>query len=186
MVDYDQYEGSAKQVSWAASIMRDFAKHKLTPNKLSLDDLICLGLTDASMIIDNKESLSKGDSSVVTEDLAPQWLKSVNVDEYTTFLLEKSRSPSKGGNTSALHSHRLVIDDDEYFFKGRGAKKWIYKSDTCSFSYYVKGGRKQVIKGTIVTIDKAGNKIMRGDQRAKNVLRTASQRLPCSRREARD
>lgn len=43
-----------------------------------------------------------------------------------------------------------------------------------------------VIKGTIVTHDKQGKEQVRGDRRAKNVLRSASQRLPCSRRKARD
>ncbi len=65
-------------------------------------------------------------------------------------------------------------------------KKWIFKSDNYAFAYYSKDCRNQIIKGTIVTYDKSGIEQIRGDRRAKNVLRTASQRLPCSRREARN
>ncbi|HCE2818463.1 TPA: hypothetical protein NGV42_004574 [Vibrio parahaemolyticus] len=185
MYDDEIYEGSPKQVSWAKSIMRDYLKN-IDPSNLSLNDMFCLGLTDASLIIDNRDSLSKEQSGALANNLKVEWMESSQIEEYTTFLLEKYRSPSKGGNTSALHSHRLVVNGAEYYFKARGAKKWIFKSDTFTFAFYVKDGRNMIIKGTIVTHDKYGKDQVRGDRRAKNVLRTASQRLPCSRREARN
>ncbi|WP_429116007.1 hypothetical protein [Aeromonas veronii] len=185
MYNYEVYEGSPKQVSWAKSIMADFLKN-IDPSNLSLDDVFCLGLTNASLIIDHRDSLSKGVSGDIAKNLYVEWVESRKIDEYTTFLLEKHRPPSKGGNTSALHSHRVVVDGTEYYFKARGARKWIFKSDIVSFAYYKENGRNLVIKGTIVTHDKIGNEITRGDRRAKNVLRSSSQRLPCSRREAKD
>ncbi len=67
MYDNDEYEGSPKQVSWAKSIMRDYLKN-IEPSNLSLDDKFCRGLTDASLIIDNRDSLSKGESGVIAKN----------------------------------------------------------------------------------------------------------------------
>jgi hypothetical protein len=109
------------------------------------------------------------------------------VDSYDTYLVEKYRSPSKGGNTKALHSHVLVIDGIRYSFLALGSKKWVYKSDKVSFNFEVaKGVYNNIVKSSVVVIDKNGKEVVRGNRGYKQTLRTASQRLPCSRREARD
>lgn len=108
------------------------------------------------------------------------------VDNYSVFLRENYRPPSRGGNTRALHSHVLSIDNEKYSFLGLGSQQWVHKTDTVSFDFEVKDGHKNVIKETLITIDSAGNQIMRGNRGFKRQLRTADARLPASRREQRD
>lgn len=103
MYDYEVYEGSPKQVSWAKSIMADFLKN-IDPSNLSLDDVFCLGLTNASLIIDHRDSLSKGESGDVAKNLHIEWVESGQIDEYTTFLIEKHRPPARGGGTRLLYT----------------------------------------------------------------------------------
>lgn len=184
MISYDQLEGSPKQVKWAYSILTRFFKN-LDMDNVNSDDLICLGCTNSSLIIDYRDYISKGDPSAFVDAIGAKWIDLSKVDDYTTILIEKYRSPSKGGNTSAMHSHKLLIDGKEYFFKARGSKKWVYKSDKCIFAWYSENNRNQILKETLKSYDKQGNFITRGDRRAKNALRTTEQRLPCSRREAR-
>jgi len=185
MISYDQLEGTPKQVKWAYSILKSFLQ-KLDLNNVTGDDLICLGCAKSGLIIDYRDLISVGNSAAFVNAIGARWIDLSKVDEYTTILIEKYRSPSKGGNTSALHSHRLVIEGKEYFFKARGAKKWVYKTDKCIFAWYLENDRNQILKETLEAYDKNKKFVARGDRRAKNVLRTADQRLPCSRREARD
>ncbi len=98
----------------------------------------------------------------------------VTPDEYTSILFEHSRPPSRGGNTSALHLHRMKIDGEWYTFFSRGSKKLVFKNDTVSFRYILTPeGYRNVIKHTIVTHDAKGARQYRGDRRYKKTLRTA-------------
>lgn len=111
-------------------------------------------------------------------------------ESYFTYLYEPSRTPSKGGNTSALHLHYMIVDGKEYSFFARGTKKFAYKGELVSFRFTKKKtGEKEynnVDMQSIFSIDKNGMKHIRGDRTYKKVLRTATQRAPVSRREWRD
>lgn len=108
-------------------------------------------------------------------------------DDYQAYLQEPHRAPSRGGNTSALHSHVLVIAGEKYSFLARGSKKWVYKSDRVSFEYIIKDGKyRNIVKSTVETIDKDGIAVVRGDRTWKQTLRSTPSRMPASRREQRD
>lgn len=108
------------------------------------------------------------------------------INAYQKYLQENSRPPSRGGNTKALHSHVLEIDGEKYSFLALGSQQWVFKSDTVSFEYEIKDGYKNIDKETILTIDRHGHLIVRGNRSFKSQLRTATTRLPGSRREQRD
>lgn len=108
------------------------------------------------------------------------------VTSYSLFLQEPSRPPSRGGNTKALHSHSLEIEGEKYSFLAFGSQQWVFKSDSVSFDYEIKNGYKNIFKESIVTMDRSGNAVTRGNRSFKKQLRTAPDRLPGSRREQRD
>lgn len=108
------------------------------------------------------------------------------IDDYKVFLREKYRPPSKGGNTSALHSHVLYIDGEKYSFLALGSQQWVYKSDTVSFKFEIKNDYKNILRETLVVIDSSGNHVLRGNRGYKTQLRTSDARMPVSRREQRD
>ena len=109
------------------------------------------------------------------------------VEKYRAFLQDMYRPPSKGGNTQARHLHVLTIAGLTYSFRVAGARKWVYATDTVSFSWEwdPTGKYRNVIPESVETWDKNGNKVSRGDFDWKP-LRTAPTRLPASRREWRD
>ena len=80
------------------------------------------------------------------------------ITSYHLQLKEQSRPPSRGGNTNALHSHILAINGETYSFLALGSQQWVFKSDFVSFKYEVKHGYKNIIKDSIVTIDRSGKK----------------------------
>ncbi|EJN2898417.1 hypothetical protein P6141_004218 [Salmonella enterica] len=108
------------------------------------------------------------------------------ITSYCMFLKEPSRPPSRGGNTRALHSHVLEIEGEKFSFLALGSQKWVFKSDIVSFEYKIENGYKNIIKDTIVTIDRNGNVVSRGNRAFKTQLRSAPARLPGSRREQKD
>ncbi len=105
---------------------------------------------------------------------------------YRMFLHEQSRPPSRGGNTNALHAHILEIDGEKYSFLALCSQQWIFKSDVVSFEYEINNGYNNIIKESIVTIDRFGKVVTRGNRGFKKQLRTALSRMPASRREQRD
>ena len=113
-------------------------------------------------------------------------IKFKKITTYTKFLRENSRPPSKGGNTTALHSHVLEVDGEKYSFLALGSRQWIFKSDTVSFEYEVKDGYKNVLPESIETIDQNGQPVTRGNRAFKRQLRKAVTRMPGSRRDQRD
>jgi hypothetical protein len=77
----------------------------------------------------------------------------------------------------------LYIEGEKYSFLALGSQQWVFKSDLVSFEYEIKGSYKNIINGTLVTIDKSGNEVVRGNRGYKRQLRTADTRMPVSRRE---
>lgn len=107
-------------------------------------------------------------------------------EAYTTVLIEPGRPPSKGGNTRALHSHRLTIDGEHYSLLALGTKRWVFKTDVVSFDFITATeGYRNILKQSLRTFDKNGKAVPRGDRGAKSKLRTAQARAPGSRREWR-
>lgn len=113
-------------------------------------------------------------------------IENEHIEKYAVFLQEKHRPPSRGGNTSALHSHVLTIGGETYSFLALGSQQWVYKSDTVTFEFEVKDGYRNIVKETIVAISSSGEPIQRGNRGFKQRLRTADSRMPASRRERRD
>ncbi|MCO7519076.1 MULTISPECIES: hypothetical protein [unclassified Pseudomonas] len=113
-------------------------------------------------------------------------VESKKITSYGLYLKEPHRPPSRGGNTGALHSHVLEIEGEKYSFLALGSQQWVFKADFVSFEYEIKGGYKNIIKETIVTIDRYGKVAIRGNRGFKMQLRSAPARLPSSRREQRD
>jgi hypothetical protein len=126
----------------------------------------------------------------MTSDEVPTGRRTIpgaRIERYTTILREKSRPPSRGGNTKALHVHVLTIGGQTYSFLALGSQQWVYKTDTVSFDYEIKDGKyRNVVKETIRVLDKNGNPVTRGNRGFKKTLRTATTRAPVSRREWRD
>jgi hypothetical protein len=102
-------------------------------------------------------------------------------------LMDKYRPPSRGGNTKARHQHVIKIAGQTYSFLAAGARKWVLKNDTVSFDWKwdQSGKYRNVVPETIKTWDKNGDSISRGDFDWKP-MRSASTRMPGSRRERRD
>ena len=118
--------------------------------------------------------------------MKPLRVEGKKITEYNLYLIEEYRPPSRGGNTSALHSHVIEIDGENYSFKACGSQQWIYKTDTVSFEYELNGDYKNIKKETIETLDRKNQVVVRGNRSGKKQLRTAKARLPASRREQRD
>lgn len=110
----------------------------------------------------------------------------MQINTYKKYLVENSRPPSKGGNTSAWHRHVLEIDAEKYSFLALGSQQWVFRSDTISFEYELKNGYRNIALETIATLDNQGRHIVRGNRSFKSKLRTAVARMPASRREQRD
>jgi hypothetical protein len=113
-------------------------------------------------------------------------VESKKITSYGLFLKEPSRPPSRGGNTGALHSHVLEVEGEKFSFLALGSQQWVFKSDVVSFDYKIENGYKNIIKETIITIDRYGKVASRGNRGFKTQLRSAPARLPGSRREQRD
>jgi hypothetical protein len=111
-------------------------------------------------------------------------VENATIEDYRTLLLEPSRSPSRGGNGPAWHSHRITINGDHYSWRGLGFRQWIYKSDTVSFEWEWDASHKyrNIDPDSIVVTDKNGKAITRGERGTK-AWRSATQRAPVSRRE---
>lgn len=113
-------------------------------------------------------------------------IENKKITSYGVFLREQSRPPSRGGNTKALHSHKLEIEGERYSFLALGSQQWVFKSDSVSFDYEIKNGYKNIIKESMVTWDRHGKVVVRGNRGFKKELRMTPARLPGSRREQGD
>lgn len=113
-------------------------------------------------------------------------IENARIENYRLALIEHHRPPSRGGNTSALHRHYIRINGETYSFLALGSQQWVFKSDRVSFDYEDIAVYKTILKATLRTIDTHGHHVVRGNRGFKPTLRSASSRLPASRREARD
>jgi hypothetical protein len=113
-------------------------------------------------------------------------IENKNISDYKSYLKENYRPPSKGGNTSALHSHVIEIEGETYSFLAPGSQQWVFKTDTVSFGFEINSGYKNIITESIVTIDRKGQTVVRGNRGYKQTLRTVQTRMPASKREQRD
>lgn len=113
-------------------------------------------------------------------------IENARIEDYVTVLTEPYRPPSRGGNTTARHSHALIIGEKKYWFIALGSRRWVFKNDTVSFEYEEDGGYLKVIVDSLEVKDRHGKVVVRGLRGSKPKLRTAETRLPVSRREARD
>ena len=108
---------------------------------------------------------------------------------YETYLKEPYRPPSKKGNTKALHLHVITINGEKYSFFALDAQKFAHKGETISFLYKKIDKNEKIYfnieKHSIITKDAKGNEYQRGNRDSKPKLRTASTRMPGSRREQR-
>jgi hypothetical protein len=109
------------------------------------------------------------------------------LEGYETYLKDKYRPPSKGGNTRAWHQHVVTIGGEKYSFLALGARKWAFAKDTISFDWLWDETERyrNIDSGTIVTKDASGKVVLRGERGTKP-WRTAETRMPVSRREQRD
>jgi len=183
MANTSEITGAAKQVSWAKSVMVEAFKGK-DISTLSTNGLLCYGLLEANIIIDNSNDLISGDFDKIIDTLGIDMVDSASLDDYSAYLKENYRSPSKGGNTKAIHDHVIKIEGKRFNFEAKGSKKWVFANDVVSFHFYTNQNNKNIIlKGTVITHDRKGNEVIRGDRGNKPVRRTARQRPPVSRRE---
>lgn len=113
-------------------------------------------------------------------------IENKKISDYKLYLQENYHPPSKGGNTSALHSHRIEIENETYSFLALGSQQWVFKTDGVSFSFEINSGYKNIITESLVTIDRKGQIVVRGNRGYKQSLRTAPTRMPASQREQRD
>lgn len=113
-------------------------------------------------------------------------IESKKISDYRMYLKENYRPPSKGGNTSALHSHVIEIEDETYSFFALGSQQWVFKSDKVSFAFEINSSYKNIITESIITINLNGQAIIRGNRNYKHTPRTATTRMPVSKREQRD
>lgn len=110
------------------------------------------------------------------------------VTDYRASLREPGRPPSKGGNTSALHSHSLNIEGTWYGFLALGAQKWVFTADTVTFDWAwdTTSKYRNIIKDSIRVWDKNDVLVVRGNRGSKPKLRTAQTRLPARRSDWKD
>lgn len=115
-------------------------------------------------------------------------IEATKVTGYTTALREPGRPPSKGGNASALHGHRIQIDGVWYSFLALGQQKWVFASDTVAFEWTWDSTQKyrNIMKDSIRTWDRRGAAVVRGNRGSKPTLRTTQTRLPARRSEWKD
>ena len=106
---------------------------------------------------------------------------------YGVYLKDKSRPPSRGGNSRAWHQHVITIDGEKYSFLATWSGKFVYKGETVSFDWEwdESGKYRNVDVASVVAWSKAGDKIVRGDRGSKK-WRTADNRLPARRSEWKD
>lgn len=109
------------------------------------------------------------------------------VQDYNVYLKDKSRPPSRGGNSRAWHQHVLKIDGETYSFLAPWSGKFVYKGETASFDW--KWDATQTYRNvdvlTVVASARDGTEKRRGD-RGQKTWRTANTRPPGRRSEWKD
>lgn len=109
-------------------------------------------------------------------------IENATVESYTSVLKDKSRPPSRGGNTRAMHRHALTIGGQVFSCLAPWAGKLVYKGETVSFDWDWDASQtyRNIALPTLVAHNAAGEAIVRGDRGSKT-WRTAETR-PLGRR----
>lgn len=101
-------------------------------------------------------------------------VSNAKISEYRTRPVERTK-PGSGDSAKILHSHTIVVGGEEYTFLAKGHRKWAFKTDTISFDYNSKmlNGKtyNNIVKSSLVTYNKEGEEVIRGDRSYKKVLR---------------
>jgi thymidylate synthase len=111
-------------------------------------------------------------------------VEKVKFEKYQAFSVEEYRRPGRGGNTTALHKHQMIIDGETYSFLALGTLQWVYKKDFVSFEWEWDntGKYRNINKHTIRTWDSDGNETgPRGNSGWKPTLRSTPEKLPGGR-----
>lgn len=111
-------------------------------------------------------------------------IEQAEVEHYGVYLKDKSRPPSRGGNSRAWHQHVLTIGGERYSFLAPWSGKLIYKGETVSLDWEwdASGKHRNVDRASVVAWSKAGEQVWRGERGDKR-WRTADNRLPARRSE---
>ncbi len=106
------------------------------------------------------------------------------VEHYGTYLKDKSRPPSRGGNKRAWHQHVITIAGEKYSFLAQWSGKFVYSGETVSFDWdWDHTGKYRNIDGsTLVAWNSNGEPQHRGERGSKP-WRTSDTRLPARRSE---
>jgi hypothetical protein len=114
-------------------------------------------------------------------------VEEAEIEDYRAFRKDKSRPPSKGGNTGAWHQHVLRIGGESYSFLAAHAGKFVYKGERVSFDWdWDETNRfRNVVVNSVVAHKRDGSPLIRGSRDDK-AWRTADTRLPARRGEWKD
>ena len=114
-------------------------------------------------------------------------IEQVQVEQYGVYLKDKSRPPSRGGNSRAWHQHVLTIGGERYSFLAPWSGKLVYKGETVSFDWEwdESSTYRNVDRASVVAWSKADEQVRRGERGDKR-WRTADTRLPARRSEWKD
>lgn len=111
-------------------------------------------------------------------------IERAEIEHYGTYLKEKSRPPSRGGNSGAWHQHVITIAGAKYSFLAPWSGKLVYKGETVSFNWDwdLSGKFRNAELESVVAIKPNGEEIWRGNRHNKK-WRTADTRPPGRRSE---
>lgn len=114
-------------------------------------------------------------------------VEKAEVQHYGIYLKDKSRPPSRGGNTRAWHQHVITIAGEKYSFLAPWSGKFVYSGETVSFEWDwdETGKYRNAACQTVVAWDANGEPKRRGE-RGNKAWRTADTRLPVRRSEWND
>jgi len=111
-------------------------------------------------------------------------VEKAEVEHYATYLKDKSRPPSRGGNSGAWHQHVLTIGGDTYSFLAPWSGKLVHKGETVGFDWEwdSSGKYRNADLASVVAFKPNGEEVWWGD-RGNKKWRTANTRPPGRRSE---
>jgi hypothetical protein len=170
-VGYADLRGSKLQVRYAPSVLAAFINARGLDRSDAVatdDDELVLGCADAGMLLDHADTLRRGDPAAFVETLGATWESFAGVDGYRA-------SPSLVGNSTRskapIHWHTMTVNGREFAFEAISGKRWAFKTDSGRFAWVKRDGRRHVLPGTLVTKDKGGKPVVRGDRRSRPPMR---------------
>lgn len=162
-----QLRGAPKQVQWAGSILNGFRKARglnRTGAVPTRNDEVVLGCATASLLIDHRDLLKEGNADAFVEAIGARWLEFEGIDAYRSTAMS-----GQYGKKSALawHWHTVTIGGEEYCFEAVGHEQWVYKADCGRFAWIERGGKRRILEGTLRTVSKSGEAIVKGNRASK-------------------